>query len=209
MEDWNSAAARGPARGIGAGDRRGGSERGPARGIGTGTGAEQPNRDPHKDRRGEPDQRAGRNRGPTWGTGAVERRGGSARRPARRTGTRDRNKGPEQGTGIVDPGWRPDGGVAGRNRGNAGRMVPAAAPEQGGRPGHWRGGPDGKDGRGGPAPSIGAAVHRSPRSFHNSGNSSTSSILRRYATPEVPPVPRLTPITRSTVVTWLNRQRRK
>ena len=30
-----------------------------------------------------------------------------------------------------------------------------------------------------------------------------------YRTPEVPPVPRLKPMTRSTVVTWLKRQRRK
>ena len=60
-------------------------------------------------------------------------------------------------------------------------------------------------------PGQGCIAHRhnSPRKCHSSGNSSTSSIRRRYCTPEVPPVPRLKPITRSTVVTWLNRQRRK
>ena len=51
--------------------------------------------------------------------------------------------------------------------------------------------------------------YNSVRTCHNSGNSSTSSIRRRYATPTVPPVPRFSPMTRSTVVTWLNRQRRK
>jgi hypothetical protein len=35
----------------------------------------------------------------------------------------------------------------------------------------------------------------------SSGKRTTSSIRRRYATPDVPPVPRLKPITRSTVVT--------
>ncbi len=56
---------------------------------------------------------------------------------------------------------------------------------------------------------AGAVGHNSVRSAQSSGKSSTSSMRRRYCTPEVPPVPRLTPITRSTVVTWLNRQRRK
>ena len=51
--------------------------------------------------------------------------------------------------------------------------------------------------------------HSSPLRCHSSGKSSTFSIRRRYSTPAVPPVPRLNPITRSTVVTWLNRQRRK
>src|SRR5262249_24768249 len=49
---------------------------------------------------------------------------------------------------------------------------------------------------------------RSVRSFQISGNSTTSSILRRYPTQLVPPVPRLKPMMRSTVVTWRKRQRR-
>ena len=52
-------------------------------------------------------------------------------------------------------------------------------------------------------------LHNPPRRFQSSGKSSTSSILRRYFTPLVPPVPRLKPMMRSTVVTWLKRQRRK
>ena len=55
----------------------------------------------------------------------------------------------------------------------------------------------------------GKGAYRLVRRCQSSGNSSTSSMRRRYCTPEVPPVPRLNPMTRSTVVTWLNRQRRK
>ncbi len=52
-------------------------------------------------------------------------------------------------------------------------------------------------------------TYRTVLTCHNSGNSTTSSMRRKYGTPPVPPVPRLNPMTRSTVVTWLNRQRRK
>jgi hypothetical protein len=55
----------------------------------------------------------------------------------------------------------------------------------------------------------GALSYISVRTFHNSGNSTTSSIRLKYDTPDVPPVPLFSPITRSTVVTWLKRQRRK
>ena len=51
-------------------------------------------------------------------------------------------------------------------------------------------------------------VHKSVRSFQISGNSTTSSILCRQLTPPVPPVPRLTAVTRSTVVKWRKRQAR-
>lgn len=54
-----------------------------------------------------------------------------------------------------------------------------------------------------------SALYNAVLTFHNSGNSTTSSIRLKYETPEVPPVPRFSPITRSTVVTWLKRQRRK
>src|SRR4029453_19401858 len=40
---------------------------------------------------------------------------------------------------------------------------------------------------------------RQCRTFQSSGNNTTSSIFRRYATPLVPPVPVLNPIIRSTV----------
>src|SRR6185369_3558650 len=46
----------------------------------------------------------------------------------------------------------------------------------------------------------------SVRTSRSSGNSACSSVLRRNATPAVPPVPRLKPITRSTVLTWRKRQ---
>lgn len=43
------------------------------------------------------------------------------------------------------------------------------------------------------------------RTCQSSGNSTTSSILRRYGAPLVPPVPCLKPMMRSTVVTWRKR----
>ena len=45
-----------------------------------------------------------------------------------------------------------------------------------------------------------SAGHSTVRTRHNSGKSSISSMRFKYATPPVPPVPRLKPITRSTVV---------
>src|SRR6185503_14400247 len=47
--------------------------------------------------------------------------------------------------------------------------------------------------------------YSSVRARQSSGKRTTSSSRRRYATPEVPPVPRLNPITRSTVVAWRKR----
>ena len=49
----------------------------------------------------------------------------------------------------------------------------------------------------------------SVRARQSSGKSTTSSNRLRYETPEVPPVPRLKPMTRSTVVAWRNRHWRK
>ena len=57
---------------------------------------------------------------------------------------------------------------------------------------------------------YGAEPERVIQTLRQRGIPSTRASMRlRYSTPPVPPVPRLNPITRSTVVTWLNRQRRK
>lgn len=52
-------------------------------------------------------------------------------------------------------------------------------------------------------------AQRSVRACHSSGNSSVSSMRRRYGTPAVPPVPVLPPMMRDTVCMWRKRQCRK
>ena len=47
--------------------------------------------------------------------------------------------------------------------------------------------------------------HSAVRALQSSGNNTTSSMPRRYPTPDVPPVPRFQPMMRSTVVAWRKR----
>ena len=53
-----------------------------------------------------------------------------------------------------------------------------------------------------PARPTDAIAHSRPRTAHRSGNSGVNRVLRRYAAPEDPPVPDLSPIVRSTIFTW-------
>jgi len=46
------------------------------------------------------------------------------------------------------------------------------------------------------------AAHSCDRTAQRSGNIGRKSVVRRYAAPEDPPVPILSPIVRSTIFTW-------
>ena len=49
---------------------------------------------------------------------------------------------------------------------------------------------------------LGQRVHRRLRTAHRSGKAASNSVVRRYAAPDEPPVPALSPMVRSTILTW-------
>ena len=49
---------------------------------------------------------------------------------------------------------------------------------------------------------LGQRVHRRLRTAHRSGKAASKSVVRRYAAPDEPPVPALSPMVRSTILTW-------
>ena len=49
---------------------------------------------------------------------------------------------------------------------------------------------------------LGQRVHRRRRTAHRSGKAASKSVVRRYAAPDEPPVPALSPMVRSTILTW-------
>ena len=49
---------------------------------------------------------------------------------------------------------------------------------------------------------VGQWVHSRRRTAHRSGKAASKSVVRRYAAPDEPPVPALSPMVRSTILTW-------